>query len=156
MKKSNKPLIKSINSEYGKGDLVLIKDGSQYHVGAYNGVYLQIVRPDVQIPKGDVELELDRIREEQENNAQNLRASELGTKSESEVFLEKERLFRETAFIEFKQKYNIPAEMTMERVFVEIEKSYDVFEDFVVEKHAGVEDDVDEYIGADDLETEEY
>lgn len=156
MEKNNKPLIKSINSEYSKGDLVLIKDGSQYHVGAYNGVYLQIVRPDVQIPKGDVELKLDRIREEQENSAENLRASELGIKSEGEISLERERLFRETAFIEFKQKFKIPAEMTMERVFAEIEKSYDVFEDFVTEKHASVEDDVDEYMSVDDLETDEY
>ncbi|RPI85429.1 MAG: hypothetical protein EHM34_01815 [Nitrosopumilales archaeon] len=154
MQKNNKPLIKSINSDYGKGDLVLIKDGSQYHVGAYNGVYLQIVRPDVQVPKSAIELELDRVREEQEKKLRELEM--MGTKSERELELDKERLFRETAFAEFKQKYKISADWTMEKLFAEIPNSVDAFEDFVIEKHEDVEDDVDEYIGADSLDGEEY
>jgi hypothetical protein len=60
---SNKSRIKSINDEYKEGDLVLVKDGSNYHVGLYNGVYIQIIKSNVDIPKSQIELDLDKERE---------------------------------------------------------------------------------------------
>lgn len=88
MTASNKPRIKSINDNYKAGDLVLIKDGAEYHVGAFNGVYLQIVRENVKVPKSEIELELDRQREEQLKKLEELRANELTTKTDMDLYLE--------------------------------------------------------------------
>jgi len=82
--------------------------------------------------------------------------SELSEVSDRDLYLSKEKKFRETAFIDFKKKYGIPAETTMEKLFAEVPNTYDAFEDFVSEKHEDVEDDVDEYIGTDDLDSDEY
>ena len=133
--------------------MVLVKDGSDYHVGLYNGVYIQIIRSNVDIPKSQIEIELDKQREEHQKKLQELEISELGTKTDRELFLEKERKFRMTAFAEFKQKHGIPLDKTMEWVFAEMEHSSEVFEDFVIEKHDGMEGNVDEYVDANDMET---
>ena len=156
MTASGKPKIKSINSDYKAGDLVLIKNGSEYHVGAYNGTCIQIIRDNIQVPKSEIELELDKRREEQENKIQELETSELSKKTDRDLYLERETKFRETAFVDFKEKHGIPMEWTMEQTFREIENSNNVFEDFVAEKHEDAEDDIDEYIGGDDLESDEY
>jgi len=150
---SNKSKIKSINDEYKEGDLVLVKDGSNYHVGLYNGVYIQIIKSNVDIPKSQIELDLDKEREERQKKIQELGITELATKTDRELFLEKERKFRMTAFAEFKQKYGIPLDKTMEWVFAEMEHSDEAFEDFVIEKHECMEGDVDEYVDDNDIKT---
>ena len=99
MTKNNKPRIKSINDNYKNGDFVLIKDGSEYHVAAYNGEYMQIVRENVQVPKSEIELELDRIREEKDRKIEELRVSELTTKTDREIFLESQSEKRIKYFI---------------------------------------------------------
>lgn len=134
MKKNNKPLIKSINDNYISGDLVLIKDGSKYHIGAYNGTYLQIVRNDVAVPKSQIELELDKIREEEEKKLQNLTLGELQEISNKDLYLEDEEKFKAKMFYLFKENYHIPVDATMENVFSTIENSKEVFEDFY-QKH---------------------
>lgn len=130
MKKNNKPLIKSINDNYISGDLVLIKDGSKYHIGAYNGTYLQIVRNDVAVPKSQIELELDKMREEEEKKLQNLVIGELQEISNKDLYLEDEEKFKAKMFYAFKEIYHIPIDSTMENVFLTIENAKEVFEDF--------------------------
>jgi len=103
--------------------LVLIKDGSEYHVGAFNGVFMQIVRDNVKIPKSEIELELDRLREEKQKNIDNLEGGELGEKTDREIYLEAQTKKREKYFVEFKKKYGIPSATTMEQLFAEVEKS---------------------------------
>ena len=156
MTTNNKPRIKSINSNYGDGDLVLIKDGSEYHVGLYNGVYLQIVRENVQVPKSDIEIELDRKREEEEKRIENLESSSLVTKTERDLFLEKEIKFREEAFILFREKFGIPKDWSMEKTFDEIKKSDIAFEDFIQELKDTDESDAAEYLDATDSGDGEY
>lgn len=145
MTESSKPRIKSINDNYKDGDLVLIKDGSEYHVGAYNGVYIQIVRENVQVPKCEIELELDRRREEEEKKIEELRANELTTKTDKDIYLDAQIEKRKSYFIAFKQKYGIPLTSTMEEVFTTLEKSDVAFEDFVAEQEGTVEADAVEY-----------
>jgi hypothetical protein len=77
----------------------------------------------------------------------------LATKTDRELFLEKERKFRMAAFAEFKQKHGIPLDKTMEWVFAEMEHSDEAFEDFVIEKHECMEGDVDEYVDDNDIKT---
>ena len=46
--------IKSINDKYVDGDLVLIKDGSEYHVGAFNGIFIiKSSKKEVEIALGE-------------------------------------------------------------------------------------------------------
>jgi DNA polymerase elongation subunit (family B) len=131
MTKSGKPMIKSINSDYCDGDLVLIKDGGDYHIGKYNGIFLQIIKTNVTVPKSEVEIALDKKREEDERKLQELESSELGKKTDRELFLENEVKFRENAFDEFKIKFNIPLDWTMDKLFSEIDEAKDAFECFV-------------------------
>jgi DNA polymerase elongation subunit (family B) len=131
MKKSNKPLIKSINDKYEDGDFVLIKDGSSYNLGAYNGIYIEIIRTDIPIPKCEIELELDKIREEEEKRLQDLEIAQLNEKSDKELLEESEILFRGRVFSEFKLAYGLPKDSTMEQVFKQIDKSKEVFEELV-------------------------
>lgn len=145
MTAANKSRIKSINSEYKDGDLVLIKDGSEYHVGLYNGVYIEIIRTNVQVPKNEIELELDRKREEEAQRIRNLETSSLTSKSDKELYLDALTKRRDAYFIDFKKKNDIPETATMEQVFGEIERSDEVFEDYVEKREAELEDEAAEY-----------
>ena len=147
MTKSNKPRIKSINTEYKEGDLVLIKDASEYHVGLYNGVYLEIIRANVQVPKSDIEIELDRRREDDEKKLQDLNSSELTKKTDRDLYLEALSKRRLKYFEDFKKEYKIPADATMEQVFAAIEKSSDAFDDYVNVREIELENEALEYAG---------
>jgi len=150
---TNKPMIKSINDEYSDGDLVLVKDSSNYHVGKYNGVYIQIIRSNVDIPKSSVELELDRIIEENQKKISELEVNELSVKTDRDIFLEAQQELRRKYFIQFKQKFGIPLVATMEQVFAEIENSSIAFNDFVEELECSVEDAAVEYLDVDDSDS---
>ena len=150
MKESGKPAIKSINSDYQNGDLVLIKDGSEYHVGAYNGVFMQIVRDNVKIPKSDIELELDRLREEKQKNIDNLEGSELGKKTDREVYLEGQQKKREQYFKEFKEAFRIDSTYTMDTLFEKVPEAKDAFETFIVTNDNAAEDAASEYLDVSD------
>ena len=150
MTETNKPLIKSINDKYQDGDLVLIKDGSEYHVGAYNGIYLQIVRDNVDIPKSELELELDRLQEENQKKIDSLEASELGTKTDREVFLEAQQKKNSKYFIEFKQKFSIDLTYTMDKLFTDVPEAKGAFETFMMNADNDMEEDASEYLDVDD------
>jgi len=150
MAEIGKPEIKSINDDYQSGDLVLIKDGSEYHVGAYNGVYMQIVRDNVKVPKSELEIELDKRREEEQKKIEKLEGSELDSKSDREIYLEAQTKKREKHFAGFKEKYGIPAATTMEQLFAEVEKSDDAFEDYIIEQENAVAAMANEYLDVED------
>jgi len=147
MTELNKPHLKSINEDYGEGDLVLIKDNSNYHVGAFNGVYIQIVRTNVEIPKGEIELELDRIAEEKQKVIEGLEASELSSKNKSdkEIFFEAQLKRREKYFNAFKEKHGIPIKTTMDELFKVAENSDVAFDDYIMEEEIAVEEAASEY-----------
>jgi hypothetical protein len=151
MTAASKPRIKSINSEYKEGDLVLIKDGSEYHVGVYNGVYLEIVRTNVQVPKSEIELELDRMREKEAQKIKDLETSSLSSKTDKELYLDAFSKRREKYFIDFKKKNSIPETATMEQVFSEIERADEVFEDYVERRESELEDEASEYFDGEDV-----
>ena len=147
---SGKPKIKSINDDYSNGDLVLVKDGSEYHVGLYNDVYIQVVRSNVDIPKSEVELELDRIREENQKKIDDLGESELTVKTDRDLFLESKAKKQSQYFIEFKQAFNIDLTYTMEKLFADIPEAKGAFETFMESNDAAVDDEASEYLDVDD------
>jgi len=150
MIESKQPLIKSINDDYVDGDLVLIKDGPEYHVGAYDGVFMQIIRDNVSIPKSELELELDKIREENQKKIEALEGSELGTKSDREIYLEAQQKKRERYFREFGEAFGIPAETTMEKLFAEVPEAESAFETFIVTNENAIDEGVSEYLDVSD------
>jgi len=151
MEKSGKQKIKSINDKYGKGDLVLIKDGSKYHVGAFNGTYLKIVKDNVDVPKSEIELELDRIREEKQKKiVENLEPSPLSTKSDKDIYLEAQQKKRINYFDSFKKEFNVPEEMTMETLFSKVDNSETTLDDYILAQENLLNKEANEYLGVDD------
>jgi hypothetical protein len=154
MKAKDKPLIKSINDNYEKDDLVLIKDGSHYHVGVFNGVYIGIIRENVEVPKTEIELELDKKREEQQEKIKNLET--LGAETEREKHLKVKLLKREKFFDGFKKEFRLPANITMEKLFTQEPSASTAFDNYVynmenqLEQEAAEFDDMDS--GGDDSE----
>jgi hypothetical protein len=140
----NKPRIKSINSEYKKGDLVLIKYGSLYHVGAFNGTFIEIIRENVQVPKSEIELEVDRKREVLEKKLKELEISELVSKSDKDLYLEAQAKKRSAYFEIFKKKHGISDKFSMDVLFKEVPKLAEAFDDFVNEQEDALEAEADE------------
>lgn len=142
--------VKSINSDYQAGDLVLVKDNAEYHVGAFNGVYMQIVRDNVNVPKSELELELDRIREKNQEKINSLEASELSTKTDREIFLESQKKKQSEYFKEFKQSFGIDLTYTMEKLFTDIPEAEGAFKVFITNADNAAEEEASEYLDVDD------
>jgi DNA polymerase elongation subunit (family B) len=148
--RGDKRRVKSINDDYQNGDLVLIKDDSEYHVGIYNGVFMQIVKDNVKIPKSELELELDRIREENQKKIDTLESSELSTKTDREIFLETQEKKNKKYFIEFKQKFGLDLTYTMDKLFNEVPEAKGAFETFVANAESVMEEEATKYLDVDD------
>jgi len=152
MKKSGKPKIKSINDNYQTGELVLIKDDTEYHVGAFNGIFIEIVRYNVNVSKSELELELDKIRKENQKKIESLGANELTNKTEREKYLETQQKKREKYFEGFKKQFGIPQETTMDVLFTEVPNSNIAFDDYIIEQDIALKEIADEYLDIDDVE----
>jgi len=72
MKNSGKPNIKSVNDELQSDDLILLKNNFEYSLGRFNGQFIEIIRETVDIPKSNVELEMQKIEEENDRKLQKL------------------------------------------------------------------------------------
>ena len=119
MKKANKPIIKSINDRLNDNDMVLIKNDDAYHIGLYNGVYVKIIRENIEVPKSQIEIELNAKKLENEKKIQKLVKSDLVEKSDKEIFFEEEKLFRKNAFESFKKRFNLLQSHTFETALEE-------------------------------------
>jgi len=149
MRELGKPEIKSINTDYQTGDLVLIKDDTKYHVGAFNGVFIEIVRSNVDIPKSETELELDRIRQEKQKKVENLKSSELSTKSDAEQFQEAQLRKREKYFDDFKKHFNIADTITLEMV-TDNSEALGALETFIAASEKEIQEEASEYLDVTD------
>jgi len=148
MRETGKPEIKSINSNYQSGDLILIKDDSRYHVGAFNGVFIQIVRSDVEIPKSETELELDRLRQEKQNKVESLKSGELTTKSAAEEFQEAQTKKRQRYFDDFKKEFGIADTVTLEMVY-QNQEAFGALETFISTREKAIQEEANKYLDVD-------
>lgn len=148
MRAQGKSEIKSINSDYQDGDLVLIKDNTKYHVGAFNGVYIQIVRSDVDIPKSETELELDRRRQEKEKKGEELKSTELSPETDAEEFHKVQIKKREKYFEDFKKVFNLDNTITLEMVYNDTE-AFGALETFVTTQEKQIAEEASEYLDAE-------
>jgi hypothetical protein len=149
MRAQGKPEIKSINTDYQKGDLILIKDDTRYHVGAFNGVFIQIVRSDVDIPKSETELKLDKIRQEKQMKVENLKTSELATKTDAEEFQEAQVKKREKYFPDFKKQFNLNDDITLEMICQEPE-AFGALEVFITTREKEIQEEASKYLDITD------
>jgi len=115
MKKAGKPPIKSRNEKINNGEYVLLKNGSEYSVGYNNGKFIEIIRENVNIPKSNIEKELDKkTKKEEEKRKQeidNLQGG-IANKTKAEIDFENQIKLREKYFPIFKKKFNLPDDMT--------------------------------------------
>ena len=147
MVKSGKPKIKSINENHEKGDLILLKDGGQYYLGLYNGIYVEIIKEITSIPKSAVEMELDRKKAEKEEKIRNLEISGVITEKEKRLIALAEK--RNLYFVQFKRDFELPSDVTMERLFAEVPDAKGAFDTYVSNAETSKDDDAAEF-GIDD------
>src|ERR1035437_502999 len=136
---SNKPKIKSIDDEYVKGDFILIKNGGEYNVGIFNGVFTEIIKENVVVPKGEIELEFEKKEEEK---AKIIREAELEQveKNEKKKNLEILRNKRLKYFKRFKKRFKIAENITMEKLFETDDTASDDL-DLYIEQMEGIEEE---------------
>src|ERR1035437_4649425 len=136
---SNKSKIKSINDEHEKGDLILIKNGGEYNVGIFNGVFTEIIKENVVVPKGEIELEFEKKEEEK---AKIIREAELEQveKNEKKKNLEILRNKRLKYFKRFKKRFKIAENITMEKLFETDDTASDDL-DLYIEQMEGIEEE---------------
>jgi DNA polymerase elongation subunit (family B) len=147
MMASGKPPIKSINDKYEKGDLILVKDGRQYHLGAYNGIYMEIIRENIDIPKSEIEIELDIKLQQQEDRLRKLEVAGADTAKDKALKTIAEK--REHFFEGFKIQFGLPADVTMERLFKEVPEAIGALDDYIKNNEEELEEEVQEF-GLDD------
>jgi len=149
MDKKSMPRVKSINDKYENGDLILIKDGSTYHVGAYNGTFITVIRENVEIPKGELELELDRKKAEEEERLRNLEIT-LAKETEREGILKVMIGKYDKYFPLFLKKFGLPDTYRMDTLFAEVPEASLAFDTFIKESEKSVDDAAAEYLGDPD------
>jgi hypothetical protein len=140
MAAKNLPKIKSINEEYGEGDMVLIKNEKIFSVGKHNVTFIEIIRPVVEIPKCELELELDKKKAEEEEKIRNLEMT-LIAKTEEEKKIELQKLKREQYFDRFKRRMNAPELMTIDDFFRDESEAGDMLDYYIIQMEGEDEDD---------------
>jgi DNA polymerase elongation subunit (family B) len=148
MTASNKSKIKSINDEHEKGDLILIKNGGEYNVGAFNGVFIEIIKENVVIPKGEIELEFDKKEEEK---AKKIKKTELeqAEKNEEKKNLEILKNKRIKYFKRFKKRFKIAENITMEKFLKTDDVTLDDLDLYIRQMEGIEEEEANEYLGFD-------
>jgi DNA polymerase elongation subunit (family B) len=137
---------KSINDKLNKNDYVLLKNNDIYSLGYYNGNYIQIVRNNIDLPKCDLEIE---IEEKQKREAEMIKKQKEEAKKQKnkemldKMFSDVERV--NNLYEKFKEIHNIPDKFTKEQFFEAVPDAKTRFENFVVNYNKA-----DEYIGVDD------
>ncbi len=157
IKDGNPKRIKSINEQYENGDLILIKDGDQYHVGKFNGICIEPIRENVDKPKTEFELEIERVKAEKEavRKAAEEEKKKLEDTVENEKRLKAEERKKQKHFREFKKEFGIPSRTTMERLFAESENAEETFAKYVENKENPEYVDIEEYDVDDSAEGNE-
>jgi DNA polymerase elongation subunit (family B) len=148
---SGKPMIKSINEKYEQGDFVLVKDGSQYNLGVYNGIYIEIIRENIDIPKSEIEIELDRKRAEEEEKLKKLEVT-MAKETELDRYLKAMKEKQEKYFPLFLQRFKLNEQYTMDKLFEEIPESSGAFEAYIKNMEESQEEEAEEYSDVDEVD----
>ena len=148
MVKSGKKPVKSVNDPINKGDYVLLKNFDTYNLGYHNGTFIEILRENMDIPASPTEEEMDRLEREEMEKIEKLRVEGEAKVEEFQDKVQKAKDFEVEVFKEFKKKFNLPLNWTMDFVFKEIPEAKTAFNDMLGEKQA--ENDGIEYFEIDE------
>lgn len=148
---TGKSPIKSINDDYAKGDLVLIKNGGQYHVGAYNGIFMEIIRENVDIPKTEIELEFEAKRLKELENLKNLKEGIVETENDRRLKAKAEKI--NSLFIDFKNMFGVPVEITMEKLFADAPEAIGAFDTYMENVKLEQQEEENDFVD-EDIETD--
>ena len=142
---SNKSKIKSINDEHEKDDLILIKNGGEYNVGVFNGVFIEIIKENVVIPKGEIELEFNKKEEEKTKKLKEIEL-EQAEKNEEKKNLEIIKNKRIKYFKRFKKRFKIAEDITMEKLLKTDDTVLDELDLYIRQMEGMEEEEANEYL----------
>jgi DNA polymerase elongation subunit (family B) len=155
MEIANKPKIKSINEKYDKNDFVLVKDNSEYHLGIFNGIYVEIIRENIEVPKSDIEIELDKKRAEEDEKLKNLVVT-LATETLRDKHLKSIVEKREKYFPLFKKQFGLDDKYTLSMLMSEVIDGEAMLDEFVKIEEQKKEADADEFLEFEDNDNSLY
>jgi hypothetical protein len=111
-------------------------------------MFIEILRENMNIPQSPMEIELDRLAAIEEAKLEKLRIEEQMVINEEQQKSAESICLKVEIWKEFKKKFEIPLEYTMENFFKEVPEAQEHFENFVNEQQRdGGEDeyfDIDE------------
>ena len=145
---NNKSKIKSINDEHEKSDLILIKNGDEYNVGVFNGVFIEIIKENVVIPKGEIELEFDKKEEEKAKIFKEIELEQT-EKNEEKKSLEILKNKRTKYFKRFKKRFKIAENITIEKLLKTDDAALDDLDLYIKQMEGMEEEEANEYLGFD-------
>jgi DNA polymerase elongation subunit (family B) len=146
MKSVGKPPVKSINDEHERGDYILIKDGSKYHLGHHTGVFVKIVKENIEVPKSDIEKELDNKLKQEEEKLKKLEINE--SKSLKEIEFENKIMRRKKYYTQFAERFNIVSEYS-EYVDAFGDEGLEMLDAFIKQTEEEEKEEVQNYMGGD-------
>lgn len=144
-KKTSIGNIKSVNDKLMKDDHVLIKNDKTYHIGMYNGTYIQIIEHDVDIPRTNLDDDYDTMIL---NRMDNHTDKELISKIRNENNNFAKMKFCERIFPDFVIKYEldkINPNITLD-ILLQVNESKEAFNTFYLDKISEItKENIDEY-----------
>lgn len=147
MEKVGKPKVKSINETLNKGDYVLVKDGFNFHLGHYTGIFIKIIRENLNVPKSEYQLKLE---EESKLEEEKLKKLEVGEdKSIKEIEFENKLQKRKKCFSKFVEQFGIGSGDYAEFVEMYGEDGLKMLDEFIKELELEEKEEVQVYMGGD-------
>lgn len=157
----NKPLIKSLDDNFSKDDIILIKNKFKYSLGLFNGEYIEIIRENLDIPKSQYQTDLEILEKMEFETINNLKKK--ATKKELKSLENTEEVIENTDeeieenetsteskknlkyLKEFLNKFKIEEEITLEMIYSDNEAKR-MFEEYIKDSDSGDDDyfDIDD------------
>ena len=147
MEKAGKSQVKSIDDNLVKGDFVLIKDGFKFHLGHYTGVFIKIVKENLDIPKSEFQLKLEEKNKEEEEKLEKLKVGE--NKSIKEIEFENKLQRRKKYFSRFVKQFGVGSSDYSEFIDVYGNDGIKMLDEFIREIELDEKQKVQEYMGED-------
>jgi DNA polymerase elongation subunit (family B) len=145
--KLNKKPIKSRNEKLVKGDGVLLKSGNVYSIGYFNGEYIEIKKENIDIPPSPIEIEINKKKEELNNEVKNLENVEFNSEKEENNKIQLKR--RLEYYDIFKENFNLPYNNLNEFMLSTNGEGGELLDQFIVEYENQKNEEVVNYLGVD-------
>ena len=147
MEKVGKPRVKAIDDTLFKGDYVLVKEGFNFHLGHHTGVFVKIVRENLDIPKSEYQLELEKKSKLEEEKLKKLEVGE--DKSIKEIEFENKLQRRKKYFPKFMEEFGIWSSNYSNFIDTYGEEGIGMLDDYIRQTELEEKEEVQGYMGGD-------